>query len=122
MKKQEKTHREYKELSKLFKPLINKYYWKGIIYPSGKDDWKKFEKNNPTIVLNVLFVNEMDICPVFILKCNSDCEKQIILLMIPNGEESNYHAVKNRYEGQRKNIACFRLSARVSFFLQRCGR
>ena len=117
MKKQEKTHREYKELSKLFKPLINKYYWKGIIYPSGKDDWKKFEKNNPTIVLN-----EMDICPVFILKRNSDCEKQIILLMIPNGEESNYHAVKNRYEGQRKNIACFRLSTRVRFFLQRCGR
>ena len=31
---------------------MNKYNWKGIKYPSGKDDWKKFKKNNPAIDLN----------------------------------------------------------------------
>ena len=38
------------------KAFINKYNWKGINYPSGKDDQKKFEKNNPIITRNVLYV------------------------------------------------------------------
>ena len=33
------------------KPLINKYNWQGINFPSEKDDSKKFEKNNVTILL-----------------------------------------------------------------------
>ena len=37
------------------KPTINKYNWEGINYPSEKDDWKKIEKNNGTIPLNVLY-------------------------------------------------------------------
>ena len=32
------------------KPFINKYYWEGVNFPSEKDDLKKFEKNNRTIV------------------------------------------------------------------------
>ena len=36
---------------KLFR---NKYNWKGINYPSKIDDWKIFEKSNPTIALNIL--------------------------------------------------------------------
>ena len=37
------------------KPFINnnKYNWEGINFPSEKDDWKKFEKNNATIALNI---------------------------------------------------------------------
>ena len=31
------------------KPFINKYNWKGIYYPSKKDDWKTFTKNILTI-------------------------------------------------------------------------
>ena len=31
---------------------INKYNWERIKYPSKIDDWKMFEKNNPTIALN----------------------------------------------------------------------
>ena len=34
------------------KPIINKYNWNGIKYPSKTDNWKTFGKNNPTIVLN----------------------------------------------------------------------
>ena len=40
------------------KPFINKCEWKGINYPSNRDDWKTFEKNNPNIVLNILFIKE----------------------------------------------------------------
>ena len=36
------------------KPYINKYNWKGIKFPAGPEEWKKFEQNNKTIALNVL--------------------------------------------------------------------
>ena len=36
------------------KLFMNKYNWKGINFPSEKDNWKKFEKNNVTNALNVL--------------------------------------------------------------------
>ena len=37
------------------KSFIGRYNWEGINYPSEKDDWKKYEKNNLAIVLNVLY-------------------------------------------------------------------
>ena len=40
------------------KPFINKYNWEGIIFPSERDDWKKFEKN-VTIALNVLYTKKI---------------------------------------------------------------
>ena len=33
------------------KPFINKYKWEGINFPSVKDDWKRYEKNNVAIIL-----------------------------------------------------------------------
>ena len=56
----EEIGKNLQRISKM-KPFINKYNWKGINYPSGKDDWKKFEKNNTTIALNVLLVKKMNI-------------------------------------------------------------
>ena len=53
------------------KSFRNKYNWKGINYPLKIDDWKTFQKNVPTIAL-------------YISKINSNCEKQIIVLIIPN--------------------------------------
>ena len=72
------------------KPFINLYNWEGTNYPSKRDDWKSFEKNNPTNTLNILYVKEEEICPVYIPKINSNCEKQIILLMIQNEEKEDY--------------------------------
>ena len=40
------------------KPFVNKYNWKGIYFPSEKDDWKKLEKNNRTIALNVFYAKK----------------------------------------------------------------
>ena len=42
-------------ISKL-KPYINKYNWEGIDFPAGPKEWIKFEKNNKTIALNVLYI------------------------------------------------------------------
>ena len=66
------------------KPFINKYYQKGINYLTKLDDWKRFEKNNLTIALNILYIKEL---PAYISKQNSSREKSIILLMVPNKEK-----------------------------------
>ena len=78
-------------------PFINKHIWNGIKYSSKKEDWKKFESNNPTIALYVLCEKEMEICPAYVSKYNSTHWKQVILLMIPNVEKKGWHylAVKN---------------------------
>ena len=54
-------------------------------YPSEKADWKKFEKNNVTLALNVLFAKKEKIYPANVSKPNSNLEKQVILLIISNG-------------------------------------
>ena len=48
---------------------------------------KKFDKNNRTIALNVLYAKKEQIYPAYVAKHNSNREKQIILIMIPNEEE-----------------------------------
>ena len=51
--------------------FIDQYNWKDINFPSHVDDWKKFELNNKSIALNVLYV--------------------------PEGEKSIRHAYKSKY-------------------------
>ena len=63
------NHKEIKwnpERVSNIKPFINKYNWKGINYSSKIDDWKMFEKNNPTMVLNILYIKEKEIIPAYI--------------------------------------------------------
>ena len=45
------------------KPFINKQNWEGINFPSEKDDWKKFKKNNVTAALNILYAKKEKIYP-----------------------------------------------------------
>ena len=54
--------------------ILNKYNWKGRNYPTKIDDWKTFEKNNPTIALNILYIKEKGILPAYISKHNSTRE------------------------------------------------
>ena len=51
------------------------------------DDWKTFRKDNPTINLNIWYITEKEICPPYNSKISSNCEKLIILLMMPNEEK-----------------------------------
>ena len=55
-----------------------------------------FKKNNPKIALNILSIKKKEITLCYISKVNSNCEKRIILLMVPNKEKGrwNYLAVK----------------------------
>ena len=55
------------------------------------NDWKTFQKNNPAIALNILYVKEKEIIPAYISKIKLNCEKQIILLMIPNKKKEGWH-------------------------------
>ena len=71
-------------------PFINKYSWGGISVPSKKDDWKKIEKNNVTIALNVLHARKEKMYPPYVSKHNSNCENKVILLIIPNRETWHY--------------------------------
>ena len=59
------------------KRFINKYNWEGINFPSEEIDWKKFEKNNVTIALNVLYVKKEKIYPAYLSKHNSNRENKL---------------------------------------------
>ena len=87
-------------------PFINKYNWEAINYPSKIDDWKTFEKNNPTITVNILYTKEIEICPAYISNHNSAREKQINLLMIPKEGKEGWHylGVKNLCIINRNNV------------------
>ena len=55
---------------------------------------KKNEKNNVTIALNVLYAKKEKIYPAYVSKHNSNCEKQVMLLIFPKGEKWHYIALK----------------------------
>ena len=49
--------------------------------PAGPKEWTKFEKNNETIALNVLYIphNEKTISVAYRPEYNNKCKKQVIL-------------------------------------------
>ena len=80
-------------ISKL-KPFINNYNWKAIEYPSHLKDWRKFECNNKTTALNILYVpyNTKQIKQAYISKHNNERD----FLMITDGTGNwHYLAVKS---------------------------
>ena len=78
------------------KPCIDQYNWKDIDFPSTSKDWRKFELNNE-VASNVLYVphNTRKIQVAYKSKNNLTCNKQVILLMITDGEKWHYLTVKN---------------------------
>ena len=84
-------------ISKL-RPFINNYNWKDIEFPSHSKDWRKFEQNNKTIALNILYVpyNTKQIKQARISKYNNECDNRVNLLMITDGTGNcHYLAVKS---------------------------
>ena len=75
-------------------PYIDNYNWEGIEFPAGPKDWKKFEQNNKTIALNILFVpyNTETIRVAYRSEYNHKREKQVNLLMITDGNKWHYLA------------------------------
>ena len=77
------------------KPFIEKYNWKDIDSPSTSKKWKKFELNNE-VALNILYVphGTKKIEIAYKSKHNLTREKQVILLIISNGENRHDLIVK----------------------------
>ena len=79
----EKINKHPHKVSKI-KPFIDQYNWNDIDFPSTSKDWKKFELNNESIALNILYVPHKTgkIHLAYKSKHNLTREKQVILLMI----------------------------------------
>ena len=75
------------------KPFFDEYNWKDIKFSWNLKDWKKFEQNNNTIALNILFVphNTKQIRPAYISKYNHKRSNQVIFLMITDSNNNNWH-------------------------------
>ena len=89
-----KSHPE--RISKV-KPFIDQYNWKEVDFPSHSMDWKRFESNNKSIALNVLYLphNRKEIRHAYKSKFNLNRENQVILLIITDGEKWHYLTVKS---------------------------
>ena len=77
--------KKYPQIITKIKPFVNKYNWKGINFSSEKDHWKKIEKDNLTIALNVLYAKIEKVYPAYGSEHDPNREQQVILLMIANG-------------------------------------
>ena len=88
----------YPERISKLKSFINNYNWKDIEFPSHSKDWRKFECNNKTIALNILYVpyNIKQIRQAYISKHNNERDTEVNLLMITDGTSIwHYLAVKS---------------------------
>ena len=90
-----RINKDPQRVSKI-KPFIEKYNWEDIDFISTSKDWKKFESNNE-IALNILYVphNTRKIHIAYKSRHNLTRKKQVILLMISNGQNWHYLVVKN---------------------------
>ena len=73
------------------KPFIDKHDWKGIHFPAGIKDWKKFKKNNK-VALNILCApsnNTKTINLICKSKYNRKRKNQVVLLMITDNKQSD---------------------------------
>ena len=91
----DKIKKDPQRVSKI-KPFIEKYNWEDIDFPSTSKNWKKIECNNE-VALNILYVpyNTKQINIAYKSKNNLTQKRQIILLMISDGQKWHYLVVKN---------------------------
>ena len=101
------------------KPFIDNYNWNDINFPTAKKDWNKFEVNNKDVALNILYVpfNTKKIEIAYKSKYNLVRDIQVVLLMISNGKNWHYLAVKslsrllrgitNNHDGDYYFLNCF---------------
>ena len=92
----EQIGKNYYTVSKI-KLFVNNFDWKSINFPAQEQDYKTFEMNNKSIALNILcnpFYTEK-ISYASKSKFNKTREKQVILLIINDGQKQHHVAVKN---------------------------
>ena len=84
--------RDLQRISSKIVPVINKYNWKGIEFPTMQK-----EQNNKTVALNILYVqyNTKQICSAYKSEYNNVRENIVMLLMITDGKKWHYLALKS---------------------------
>ena len=99
-----KINKHPQRVSKI-KPFIDQHNWNDIDFPSTGKDWKKLESNNESIALNILYVPHKTgkISLAYKAKHNLTRGKQVILLMITDGEKWHYTAI-TRLSGLLRGI------------------
>ena len=92
----EKIKKDHQCISRL-RPYENQHNWKGLEFPVSIKKIDKFEKNNPGIALKVLFSNKknQNIYTARRSERNVKCKKQVNLLMIVDGQNRHYTAIKS---------------------------
>ena len=94
-----------------YRKFVDKLIWDGIKFPTKIDDIHKFEKNNPTIAINVFIIDndskekgENRICPYYSSKLYKD-RTIINLLLIEDKQNNHYVWIKNfnRFMGHDNN-------------------
>ena len=73
----------------------NQYNWGGLKFRVAINKRGKFEKNNPDIAVNVLFTGKKGIFTARRSEFNCNRKKQVNLLMVVDGENRHYTAIKN---------------------------
>ena len=70
-----------------------------VKFPAGPEEWKKSERNDKTIALNVLYMqhNTKTISVAYRSEYKNNRRKQVILLMITNSKKYHYLAVTYPY-------------------------
>ena len=88
---------KYWKTSRKIKAFTDQYDWNNISFPTGSKDQNKFGISNKTIDFNVVFAphNMVKIWHAYVLKHDSKCEHQAILLMTTNGEKWHYFTAKD---------------------------
>ena len=97
------------------KPYISKYNWEGIDFQAGPKEWQKFERNNKTIALNILFIqrNRKTKSVAYRSEYSNKRKRQVILLMITDGKKWHYLAVinlsalfKEKLSNRKRDLYC----------------
>jgi hypothetical protein len=75
-----------------YRPYLNSIDLTGLNYPVPVNRVARFEKNNPTISINVyaLGKDEQEIIPKFVTKCGAR-EKHVDLLLLSSKTDDNFH-------------------------------
>ena len=87
----EEIKKDTQRITKI-KPFISKYNWKGIHFPSEKDDWKKFENNNVTMFC--MLKKKKYVLLMFQIKHN----------IIPNGEKREAKSEGRRWHYKKSAL------------------
>ena len=73
----------------------DQYNWNELEFSLAIQKIGKFDKNNPGIAVNVLFNKKKSIYTARRSGLNGKCSKQVNLLIVVDGENRHYTAIKN---------------------------